>query len=95
MESISITVPVNFNVAPVINSPLDYNYPGDFPFSYIITALNSPTTYGAIGLPSGLTVDASNGLISGVPTPAGTYYITLSATNAVGTGTQSLTLTVS
>lgn len=65
------------------------------PFNYIITASNSPTSYAAVGLPAGLIVNAGNGLISGIPTPAGTYYITLSAINATGTGTKSLTLTVS
>lgn len=67
----------------------------NLPFNYIITATNSPTLYGALGLPSGLTVNTSNGLITGVPTPAGTYYITLSASNAAGAATKSLTLTVS
>lgn len=66
----------------------------NLPFNYVITATNSPTLYGAIGLPTGLTVNASNGLISGIPTPAGTYYITLSASNSAGSGTKSLTLTV-
>lgn len=66
----------------------------NLPFNYVITATNSPTLYGATGLPTGLTVNASNGLITGIPTPAGTYYITLSATNSAGTATQSLTLTV-
>jgi hypothetical protein len=65
------------------------------PFNYIITATGSPTLYGAIGLPTGLTVNASNGLITGIPTPAGTYYITLSASNPAGSATKSLTLTVS
>ena len=65
------------------------------PFNYVVTAINSPTSYSALGLPSGLTINASNGLIAGIPTPAGTYYITLSAINATGAGTQSLTLTVS
>lgn len=64
-------------------------------FNYVVTARNSPTSYSAVGLPSGLIINASNGLITGIPTPAGTYYITLSAINATGTGTQSLTLTVS
>jgi hypothetical protein len=68
----------------------------NLPFSYIITASGNPTSYGAIGLPSGLTVDAGNGLISGIPTSVGSpFYITLNATNATGQGTQSLTLTVS
>ncbi|MGH7974988.1 MAG: Ig domain-containing protein [bacterium] len=67
----------------------------NLPFSYIITATNSPTSYNAIGLPAGLIVDSSNGLISGVPTTPGTYYATISATNVTGTGTKSLTITVS
>jgi len=95
VASIGITVPVNSSAPPIINSPLMADYTGVAPFSYVITASNSPTSYSAIGLPTGLIVDASNGLISGVPTPSGTYYITLSAINAAGTGTQSLTLTVS
>jgi hypothetical protein len=95
VSSISVDVPVYTAGIPIINSPLDASYNGNFPFNYVITALNSPTSYAAIGLPSGLTVDASNGLISGVPTPSGTYYATLSAINATGTGTQNLTITVS
>jgi len=67
----------------------------NLPFNYLITALNNPTSYAAIGLPTGLSVNASNGLISGIPSPVGTYYATLSAINATGTGTQSLTITVS
>lgn len=67
----------------------------NLPFSYLITAINSPTSYGAVGLPAGLSVNGSNGLISGIPSVTGTFYITLNAINATGTGTQSLTLTVS
>jgi hypothetical protein len=74
----------------------------NLPFNYQITALNSPTLpYGWASIPPatppvpGLSLDTSNGLISGVPSVNGTYYLTLSASNATGTGTQSLTLTVS
>lgn len=67
----------------------------NLPFNYVITATNSPTLYSAVGLPSGLTVNAANGLISGIPTPTGTYYIMITASNAAGSDTQSLTLTVS
>src|SRR5207245_2339105 len=55
---------------------------------------NSPTSYNATGLPSGLTVNTTSGLISGTPTVAATSNITLSATNAGGTGTKTLTLTI-
>jgi len=64
------------------------------PFSYQITATNSPTSYGATGLPAGLTVNGGTGLISGTPTSAGVSTVALSATNASGTGTSNLTLTI-
>jgi len=64
-------------------------------FSYQITANNSPTSYGASGLPSGLSVNTGTGAITGTPTTAGTSSVTISATNAYGTGTATLSLTVS
>ena len=63
-------------------------------FSYSITASQSPTSFGATGLPSGLTVDPSSGIISGTPTVGGPFTVTLAATNSVGTGTAPLLLTV-
>jgi hypothetical protein len=64
------------------------------PFSgYQITATNTPTSFGASGLPAGLSVDAA-GLISGTPTASGTFNVVLSATNAAGTGTKTLVLTI-
>jgi PKD repeat protein len=63
-------------------------------FNYTIAADNTPTSYGASGLPSGLTVNAANGVISGTPAGASTNTVTLSASNAGGTGTKTLTLTV-
>jgi hypothetical protein len=64
------------------------------PFTYQITATNSPTSYGATGLPSGLTVNTTTGLISGTPTAGGTSTVTLSASNGTGTGDATLTLTI-
>jgi len=64
-------------------------------FSYQIMASNSPTSFGASNLPAGLTNNPSTGLISGIPASAGTNNVTLSASNAGGTGTSQLTLVIS
>jgi uncharacterized repeat protein (TIGR03803 family) len=62
-------------------------------FSYQITASNTPTSFKATGLPTGVTVN-STGLISGTPTTNGTFTVVLSASNTKGIGTAPLTLVV-
>ncbi len=81
--------------APVINSSTSASGIVGTVFSYHITASNSPTSYSATGLPGGLSVNTSTGVISGTPTASGTSTVTIGATNATGTGTATLTLTVS
>jgi Putative Ig domain len=52
-------------------------------------------SYGATGLPDGLSVDTTTGAITGTPTTAGTYSVTISATDNGGTtGTASFTWTI-
>ena len=63
-------------------------------FNYNITASNSPTSYGASNLPSGLSVNSTNGLISGTPSAAGTFASTISASNSAGVGSTNLTITI-
>jgi hypothetical protein len=63
-------------------------------FNYQITASNNPTSYNATGLPAGLSVNTTSGLISGTPTAAGSSNVTISATNAAGTGSATLALTI-
>src|SRR6185369_17030075 len=78
---------------PVITSPLTAtgteNATG---FSYTITASHSPISFAASGLPLGLSVNSSNGLISGTPLYGGTFNVLISADNAWGTGSTNLTL---
>ena len=64
-----------------------------------ITATDSASgqtlTYSATGLPPGLSI-SSSGLISGTPTTAGTYSVTVTATDTTGaSGSAAFTITVS
>lgn len=79
---------------PTITSPLTATAAWAQPFSYPITASGSPTSFSATGLPPGLSVNPTTGLISGTPTVPGTNAITLSADNAEGSGTATLTLAI-
>ncbi len=64
------------------------------PFTYAITGIKSPNSYNATGLPTGLSIDTTTGIISGTPTQYGIFPITLTASNDNTTGTASLMLTV-
>ena len=80
--------------APEIDSPLTANGTVGVPFSYSITAKYGASTFGADGLPQGLSVNPANGIISGTPATAGAYPVTLSAANAYGSDSKVLQLTV-
>jgi serine protease len=58
------------------------------------SASGQTLTYSATGLPTGLSI-SSSGLISGTPTTAGTYTVTVTATDTTGArGTASFTWTI-
>lgn len=83
-------------VAPVVNSTLTAGASvGAAMSTYTITGTNTPTSYNAIGLPPGLGISTSSGQITGTPSAAGTTNVTISATNAGGTGSATLVVTVS
>jgi hypothetical protein len=64
------------------------------PFQYQIVANNLPTSFGATGLPPGLTVNPVTGVISGTPSQAGFFTATITATGANGTATSAFAITV-
>ena len=66
------------------------------PFNYSMAASFTPTSYAATGLPGGLVLNTATGLINGTPNTAGTFAVSLTATNSFGTGNATtLTLTIS
>ncbi|MFJ2264180.1 putative Ig domain-containing protein [Streptomyces sp. NPDC087844] len=80
--------------APAITSAGGVTAVGNHAFCHLVTATGLPTSFDAEGLPKGLVVDRATGLISGTPREPGSHTVTVSATNGVGTATESLELTV-
>ncbi len=92
-----VNVTIGAFPVPVISSALSHSSPLDTPAEpYTIAAANFPcpalTTFGATGLPPGITL--SGAVLSGTPSVAGDYTVTLTATNASGTGSMELRYSV-
>jgi hypothetical protein len=79
---------------PIITSPLTATATVGQLFVYQITATGLPDTYGATPIPANLSFNDVQGIIGGVPTTPGTTQVQLTATNSMGTGSATLTITV-
>ena len=92
-SDVSATVRITI-AGPVITSPTN---PSGVAignnFTYQITASANSTSYSATGLPPGLELNTSTGLISGVPTISGTYLITVIARGPYGDASTRITVT--
>jgi Bacterial Ig-like domain (group 3) len=89
-QSFTLTV----DAPPAITSADEATFNDHSPSSFTVSATGTPaptiTKWG--NLPEG--VSLSNGVLSGTPTQIGSFQITLTATNALGSSTQQFTLTV-
>lgn len=86
-------------IAPVGSAEISLNGPMN-PIQVQATQVWSPLTFSATGLPGGITIDPTTGLISGTPTSTddlGVYHVTVTVTDgtAIDTATASFDLTLS
>jgi uncharacterized protein YhjY with autotransporter beta-barrel domain/mono/diheme cytochrome c family protein len=81
-------------LAPVISSSTSASGTVGVPLSYQITASSTPVSFSATGLPPGLSINTTTGLISGAPSAVGTFTATVNATNATGTGSATVTFSI-
>jgi glucuronoarabinoxylan endo-1,4-beta-xylanase len=99
-SAFTYTVPANAVVTfATIGAPQISNAPAvslnlGSPVSYWIPASNSPTVYSATGLPPGLSLNPQTGIVTGTPTTLGNYPVSLGATNAGGTASAAVAMTV-
>jgi alpha-tubulin suppressor-like RCC1 family protein len=79
---------------PLITSPLTASGKQGTSFSYTITGLRNPTSFSASGLPNGLDVNTTNGVIQGTPLESGTFDVTLGTANLCDSAQTNFMLTI-
>jgi hypothetical protein len=92
--TLTITVGAENGIPIIANTPLAAAGTVGTPFGFTVIATGLPTRYAADGLPPGLAINGTTGIVSGTPTGPGVSIVTLNATNAIGTGNATITLTI-
>ncbi|MES2573213.1 MAG: putative Ig domain-containing protein, partial [Verrucomicrobiota bacterium] len=80
--------------APRITSAIAVKAVESMPFKYTITANPKASYYSASGLPPGISLNASTGILSGIPTTSGTYPVTVGASDSWGSVDAKVSITV-
>ena len=84
MVRVNVAAALNTAVVPSVGSPGAQSGTVGVAANVAISATDpngDPLTYSASGLPPGLSINPANGLISGTPTTAGTYNVTVAVTD--------------
>lgn len=79
-------------IGPMTGAPYSAIVGGSF--SQAVPTQNGPVTYTASNLPPGLSLSNVTGIISGVPTKAGQYAVTVKAKNAAGPADDTLSFNI-
>jgi hypothetical protein len=88
LPNLAAAIPQMLGIAapPVISDHVALQAYEGGAFSFQVQAANSPSNYAASGLPAGLSINPSSGLISGIPTEPGNFSVSVTASNAAGSG---------
>ena len=94
-RDVTITSAVNpVNHPPIITTPGAQTSTAGTPISNLAISASdadgNPLTYSASGLPAGLGINPTNGLISGTPTASGSYTVTVTVSDGFVGGTASV-----
>lgn len=73
-------------LTPVIEDPGAIEATAGDAVEFTIRATRSPTLFTASGLPTGLSINADTGVVSGTPTQSGRFEVLVEVTNESGTG---------